>query len=236
MLSLFAGVIIGIALAIIPGPAALTSIKLGLGYSSRHGYLAGLGIAFVDFIYCLFAVFTTSAILHLFLSFSNNYPTIILLIQFLIVIALVGIGVLQLRGRINVGEQDIAGKGFRFLDKLSDRGPFFIGVGIALANAINPTFLPSLGYVTLHIQKFGIIESSTISHFLFSLGFGLGNLIWLSFLVKVFVAFKPRMSQNLINRIHKFAGLTLIGFGTFLGYRVLEISKLSELLRFVFAF
>lgn len=238
MLSIIPGLIIGIILALPPGPAALTAIKLGLNNSSRHGFLAGLGIAIMDFIYCLIAIFATNFVLDWASSFASHHPFITLTIQMLIILGIIYLGILHFKSANNKQPSNIIeGQQPRFsFDKLSQKGPFFIGVGIAFMNIANPTFLPSLGYVALNVQKFGFIEVSTISHILFSLGFGLGNLIWLLFLVHMFVSLKDRMSEQFITQVHKFAGLTLIGFGTFLGYRVLEVVKWGDILRFVFAF
>ncbi|MFN3306386.1 MAG: LysE family translocator [Candidatus Kapaibacteriota bacterium] len=235
MLSIVSGIVVGIMLALPPGPAALTAVKLGLSNSTRHGLLSGLGTAVMDFFYCLIAIFATSAIIDWASKFSHDYPYIVILIQLLIVLMVISLGISHIqtsKNFLNNGNPST----LPFIDKLSARGPFFVGVGIALTNIINPTFLPSLGYVAINIQHFGLIQSDAVSNFFFSLGFGLGNLIWLSFLVKTLVSLKDKMSEALLARIHKFAGLTLIGFGTFLGYRVLEVVKWSEIFRFVFAF
>ncbi|MCX7909845.1 MAG: LysE family transporter [Ignavibacteria bacterium] len=236
MLSIVPGIIVGILLALPPGPAALTAIKLGLSNSSRHGFLSGLGTAIMDFFYCLIAIFATSAIIEWASNFSHHYPVLVIFIQLLIVLMVISLGISHIKSSKKVVEEGADKSALPFIERLSARGPFFVGIGIALTNIINPTFLPSLGYVALNIQQFGLIEIGPISNFFFALGFGIGNLIWLIFLVKSFVSFKKRMSEAFLSKIHKFAGLTLIGFGTFLGYRVLEVVKWSEVLRFVFAF
>jgi len=235
MLSLIPGIIVGIILALPPGPAALTAIKLGLSNSSRHGFLSGLGTATMDFFYCLIAIFATSAIIDWANNFSEHYPFVVILVQLVIVLMVILLGISHIKSSRHGSNEDTSSK-CSFIERLSARGPFFIGVGIALTNVINPTFLPSLGYVAINVQQFGFIEPGAISNFFFAFGFGLGNLLWLSFLVKSFVTYKEKMSEEFIAKIHKFAGLTLIGFGTFLGYRVLEVVKWSEVLRFVFAF
>jgi threonine/homoserine/homoserine lactone efflux protein len=235
MFSLIPGIIIGIILALPPGPAALTAIKLGLSNSSRQGFLSGLGTAVMDFFYCLLAIFATSAIIEWAKNISEHYPLLVTFIQLIIVIMVISLGISHLKSSKKIPNDENT-PSFSFIERLSSRGPFFIGVGIALANVINPTFLPSLGYVALNVQQFGFIEVNAISHVFFAIGFGLGNLLWLILLVKTFVHFKSRMSTEFITKIHKFTGLTLIGFGTFLGYRVLEVVKWSEILRFVFAF
>jgi len=235
MLSILTGIIVGVVMALPPGPAALTAIKLGLSNSSRHGFLSGLGTAVMDFIYCFIAIVATSALIDWASNFSDKHPFITISVQMTFVVAIIYIGFLHLKStRVNTSEGD--NQKYSFIERLYERGPFFVGIGIALTNIVNPTFLPSLGYVAINVQKFGFVESGILSNFAFALGFGVGNFLWLMFLVKLFVSFKSRMSESFIARIHKFAGLTLIGFGTFLGYRVLELAKWSEIFRFVFAF
>lgn len=235
MLALIPGIIVGIILALPPGPAALTAIKLGLSNSSRHGFLSGLGTAVIDFFYCLIAILATSALINWATEFSDHHPLITISIQLVIVIMIIYIGILHLKAKKTAPNKNDEDK-FSFIERLYERGPFFVGVGIALTNIINPTFLPSLGYVALNVQKLGFVESTLLSNLAFALGFGIGNFLWLILLVKIFVSFKSYMPETFIQKIHKFAGLTLIGFGTFLGYRVLELAKWSEITRFIFAF
>lgn len=237
MLSIIPGVIVGIILALPPGPAALTAIKLGLSNSSRHGFLSGLGTALMDFLYCLIAIFATNLIIESASNFAVHHPFITLSIQLFLIICIIYIGILHFKSASNIQRNNLSEKSTRLsFEKFSEKGPFFIGIGIALTTIANPTFLPSLGYVAINIQKFGLIEINTISHIFFALGFGLGNLIWLVLLVHIFVSFKDKMSESFIAKVHKFAGLTLIGFGTFLGYRALEVVKWGEILRYIFAF
>ncbi|MGQ9819729.1 MAG: LysE family transporter [Candidatus Kapaibacteriales bacterium] len=235
MLSIIPGIIVGIILALPPGPAALTAIKLGLSNSWRHGFLSGFGTAVMDFIYCLIAIFATNLIIDWASKFSNHHPLISLAIQMLIIFSIIYLGLLHFKSAKLSQEEKFNNPSVKFsIDKLSVKGPFFVGIAIALTNIANPTFLPSLGYVAIHIQKFGFIEFNTISNIFFALGFGIGNLIWLVFLVHMFVSFKHKMSERFIAQVHKFTGLTLIGFGTFLGFRLLEVVKWSEIFRFVF--
>lgn len=235
MLSIIPGIIVGMILALPPGPAALTAIKLGLSNSWRHGFLSGFGTAIMDFIYCLLAIFATNLIIDWASRFTNHHPFIALAIQMLIVLSIIYLGLLHFKSAYLTTEKKYNNHSVKTtIDKLSEKGPFFVGIAIALTNIANPTFLPSLGYVAINIQKFGFIEFSTISQIFFALGFGIGNLIWLVFLVHMFVSFRHKMSERFIAQVHKFAGLTLIGLGTFLGYRLLEVVKWSELIRFVF--
>jgi putative LysE/RhtB family amino acid efflux pump len=238
ILSLLAGLIIGFVMAMPPGPVAVTAIKLGLEKGAKHGYQIGLGTSIIDFFYCMIAMFATSAVLALLGDFSDRYPLLTLFIQLSIVAGMMIYGFVTLKSKKNPLEEetDIKAKKLKFFDNLAHRGSFFLGIAVALANIANPTFLPSLAYVSLNVQKLGLIELTTIGNLSYALGFGFGNFLWIYFLIRLLTHYRSKFSDKFIIMIKKFAGYTLIGFGSILGYRVFEFTKWSEILRFVFAF
>lgn len=236
--ALIAGLIIGLILAMPPGPVAVTAIRLSLEKGLRHGILVGLGTAFMDFIYCLISIFATSAIIHLLNSFFDEFPLLMLIFQIAVVVAVILFGVVNLKqkDKTNNTEIELPGKKLGFLERLTNKGPFLLGIAVAMANVANPTFLPTLAYLTLAVQKTGLIEHTWYSSILFAIGFGAGNFVWIYAISRVIVHYRKRMSLNAIARIHQFAGLTLIGVGTVLGYRILTLTHWAEILRFAFAF
>ena len=70
----------------------------------------------------------------------------------------------------------------------------------------------------------------------FALGFGLGNFAWLTIIVKVLDYYKTRLSGHTLAKIHRFAGFTLIGFGTILSYHIYTVTKWPAIFRLIFAF
>lgn len=238
ILSLLAGLIIGFVMAMPPGPVAVTALKLGLEKGARHGYQIGLGTGIVDTFYCMIAMFATSAALSLLGDFTDKYPLITLLIQLSVVAGMMIYGYITLKSHKNPIELNDSSvpKKVKFFDNLAQRGSFFFGVAVALANIANPTFLPSLAYVSLNVQKLGLIELTTLGNVSYALGFGVGNFLWIYFLIRILTHYRSKLSDKFIVIIKKFAGYTLIGFGSILGFRVLEITKWSEVLRFVLAF
>ncbi|MCX7735547.1 MAG: LysE family transporter [Candidatus Kapabacteria bacterium] len=237
ILSLLAGLIIGFVMAMPPGPVAVTALKLGLEKGAKHGYQVGLGTGLIDFFYCMIAVFATSAALALLGDFTDKYPLLTLIIQLSVVAGMMIYGFITLKSHKNpiVDQTNNLPKKVKFFDKLAHRGSFFFGLAVALANIANPTFMPSLAYVSLNVQKLGLIELTTIGNISYALGFGVGNFLWIYFLIRILTHYRSKLSDKFIVIIKKFAGYTLIGFGSILGYRVLEITKWSEVLRFVFA-
>jgi threonine/homoserine/homoserine lactone efflux protein len=234
--ALIAGIIIGIVMGIPPGPVAVTVIKLGLNKGLKHSVSASLGTGVMDFFYCLISMFAASAIISLVNNFFKLYPIIVLIFQILVIVSVIIFGIIQFRikDKIINTDPEIISKRNKFLDNLSHKGPFLLGIAVALANVASPTFLPSIAYVTMNVHSFGIIENKAVNNVIFSLGFGFGNFLWLYVIIKAILHYRERMSPRFLARIHQFAGFTLIGFGTILGFRVLV--HWAEVLRFALAF
>ena len=88
----------------------------------------------------------------------------------------------------------------------------------------------------MNAEAFGFVQHDIVSKFVFAIGFGIGNFIWLYILTRVISHYKSKMSNLTLARIHGVAGYTLIGFGTILGWRVVTFTKWGEIVRLVFAF
>ena len=86
------------------------------------------------------------------------------------------------------------------------------------------------------MQKYVLPINSALNNFIFALAFGLGNFLWLYLISRILVHYQNKMSTQTLARIHQFAGITLIGFGTILGYRVITLTHWPEIIRFAFAF
>jgi len=234
-LSILFGFIVGVALALPPGPVGVTAIEIGLFQNKKAGFHLALGNAIMDFIYCLGVIFATTAAISTLSSFSKDYPAAYLVFQIGTISALFIIGFLNLKAKkrkIKKGDEATSG----YASKLGKKGPVFLGIAIALTNLANPTFLPSLAAVTIWVHEAGMTNGGAISNFLFALGFGLGNLFWVNFIATLTNKYKHKFSTNMIFRIKQAAGVTFIGFGTFLGFRLISLSKLPEMLRFILAF
>jgi threonine/homoserine/homoserine lactone efflux protein len=235
--SLLSGICIGILLAMPPGPVGITAIKLGLFNGQKSGTQLAFGNAIMDFLYSLLAIFATAAATQLINSLAHTYPLSSLVFQVLIVLTLLIYGFVSLTTQYKEIDYTNPDQKFEnnFLQSLKSRGPLLLGVAIALTNLANPTFIPTLAWITVQVHKYQIIQNSTMSNLIFALGFGLGNFLWIYTLVKVIVKYKERLSDKMLIRIRQFTGVTFIGFGTIMGYRLLTITKWSEIIRFIFA-
>lgn len=234
--ALFLGIIVGYVLAVPPGPVGMACIRTGL----REGWLAAmklaLGAGLFDVVYCLLAMVATSVVVDGLESLEQSSPLAPVIIQLSIVALMIVFGVIQMRERPSTPDQlQKARKPSTFVEWVKGHGPFFVGVGFALANLANPTFVPALAGMTTFIQKLGWFPNSFGSSVAFSVGFGLGNFLWLFTLVRLVLAFRHRMTPTFILRIQQVSGVTLIGFGTFYGLRIILLTKWPELLRLVFA-
>lgn len=229
--ALLSGIIVGFVLAMPPGPIAVAVMKSGLKDTFRKGIGIGIGAALMDIFYCLILMLTTSSIVGETAAFLSNNQLLVLFFQLACVVVMIGYGVLNLRVKRTPLAVEGENKRPSLVERISSKGPFFIGIGISLTNLANPTFLPSLGYMTLLMQQYGVVEHNSSDHILFSIGFGVGMFGWISLLLRMMIRYRDRMSPRFIEGLHRFAGLTFIGFGTYIGFRVFSVVKWPELLR-----
>ncbi|MFN5176305.1 MAG: LysE family translocator [Ignavibacteria bacterium] len=240
LFSLLIGIAVGFVLAIPPGPIGVSVIKIALNNDKKGGILIGIGASLMDVFYCLIAMLFTTAVFGSLQYFFDTYPFAMLLFQGFCVAAMFIFGLLQFKTpKYSSESSDMANNAAisplkRIMDRLKQGGPFFLGIAIALANIANPTFLPSLAYTCMFVQHSNMIAISSLDSILFSLGFGIGNFAWMYLLLRLLLHFKARFSAEFTLRIQRFAGLTMIGVGTYLGYRVILFTKWPEILRFIF--
>lgn len=238
ILSLLAGIVVGYVLAIPPGPVGVTVLKSAMRGDKKCGVSIAAGAGFMDIFFCLLAILATTALFETLQSFFADYPVAMVGFQAVVVLGTVGYGILQFRTPKSAADvpQPKQPRLSQLAIRLQQNGPFFLGVGIALTNIASPTFLPSLCYTTMSVQHFGLVSASILGGVLFAIGFGFGNFAWSYTLLRVILHFRSRFSPALTVRIHQFAGLTMIGVGTYLGYRVLLVTKWAELIRAALAF
>lgn len=228
-------------MAVPPGPVGVTAIKFGLDDKIRQGTLFATGTGALDGAFCSLAFAATHLLDILISGVDNANPILILAFQLFVVAAIIAFGALQLRKKsIPVKDEKtnkiIKRKESKIMHYLTHKGPFLLGVGIAITNIANPTFLPSLTILATYIHSLNIIERTPIANLGFAFGFGLGNFLWLYILVRLIAHYRNKMSDALLARIHKFAGITIIGLGAILGARVLILAKWSEIFRLLVVF
>ena len=207
------GAIIGFVLAMPPGPIAMSVIKIGLDKGRKEAFQMSIGTAIMDMFYCTLAVFTATAIDSTITEFFLHNPILLLFFQISVILGFIIFGIYQFKKQqvkqINRSSSNHIPK---FIDNLTKRGPFLLGIALALTNIANPTFLPSLTIISAWTHKFNLFDITLWHNLIFSVGFGLGNFSWLYLLAFIVMKNKHRLSDLTIARIRQFAGLTFIGF------------------------
>ena len=234
IVALLAGILVGYVLAIPPGPIGMAALRTGLRDGWRQSIKLALGAGLFDVLYCALAMWASSAVVDFLRSLEGGNPLVTLGIQLLVVGVMVGFGVSQVREHPFKRDPAVkSARGEAILSRVSSNGPFFVGVGFAVANLANPTFVPAVMAMTTFIQKMDIFEQSFVNAMLFSIGFGAGNMGWLMTLVKLVLAFRERMTPKFVHRIQQVTGVTLIGFGAFYLYSILSKTEWSEISKMI---
>lgn len=236
--ALLTGLALGYILAIPPGPVGVTAMKLSLNHGKKPGTYLALGNGVVDFFFCIIAIFTAKGLLGLMENFSADHPFIMLLIQLAIVAGIFVLGIINIKykGSLSEAPDENRSKLGKLFRDISHRGPFLLGIAIAMTNIPNPTYFPSLIATTAFGLETGFFEHGIINNLVFAFGFGIGNFLWLYTIVGIIVRFKHKFSDNTIQRIHKFAGFTLIGFSTILGINILRLTEWQVIFRLLAIF
>jgi threonine/homoserine/homoserine lactone efflux protein len=233
------GALIGFILAMPPGPIAMANIRLGLEKSRRDCAEFAIGTATMDMFYCVIAIFAASAI-HIAVSdYFDANPFISLSFQFLIVAGLIYFGFRQFRSNnTDTKKENCESKAesSTFIQNLKKKGPLFLGVALALTNLANPTFVPSLTIMSAWVHKIGLFPNAFNENILFAIGFGIGNFLWLHILAWIVIRNRHKLSNTTIMRIRQFAGVTFIGFGGFIGYRLVMFTNWAQIFKFAVAF
>ncbi|MCS7169187.1 MAG: LysE family translocator, partial [Candidatus Kapabacteria bacterium] len=190
------------------------------------------GAAAMDALLCFLALIATGA-LGVTLGFIGAHPLLSLLIQLSCVGILVSFGIAQLRKRWYTRQQHpVLTEPPGIVRSLQRRGHFFLGLGMAAMNVVNPTFPSSLAYIGIVAHEFRIVSTNHLASIItFAVGFGFGNLCWLAVLAHGIHRFRHRLSTEALERLYRLVGVALIGVGTMLGIRVVTATRWHELLR-----
>ncbi|MCX6139393.1 MAG: LysE family transporter [Candidatus Kapabacteria bacterium] len=224
IVALLIGIVVGFVLAIPPGPIGMASVRVGLRDGWRQAFKLSVGAGLFDLIYCSLAMWASSGVVNVLHALEADNPMVTLGIQFIVAAVMIGFGITQIRESPVIKEGvDKHHRGEAIINRVSSNGPFFVGIGFALANLANPTFIPTVVAMTTFVQKVGFFEQDLSNAIAFSLGFGIGNALWLTTLVRLVLAFRGRMTPTFMHRIEQFTGVTLVGFGLYYAIRLLAV-------------
>lgn len=222
LVALIFGCIVGYILAIPPGPIGMAALRTSMREGWRAAAKLAFGAGLLDVLYCAAAMLASAAITDLFTNGIGPNPLVGLLLQLLIVALMIGFGIAQLRrGPMSPDVPVKPGKATgTLMERLRTHGPFFIGIGYALANLANPTFGPTLVAMATSIHNTNFFQEGTLNDLTFSLGFGVGNVLWLLTLVRLVMRYQHRMTPTFVLRIQQASGGMLILFGVAIGGRI----------------
>ena len=224
ILSIFTGILTGLIMALPPGPAASTLIKLNLTHYKKHILQYLSSVAFLDVFYCLIAMLAASQLLSAFKYLEQKYPFIVIIFQSMVVLFLVVFGIKNLSdaNKINQFNPDEPIKvKKKLISWVNLKHPLLLGIAMSITSLASPSFFPSLIFICGFEQGLKFVDINPLSKILFSIGFGMGTFSWLIFLSKLVHTNKHRFNFKIIKNINIFVSFSLIFFGLLLALKII---------------
>ncbi len=222
VLALIIGLVVGFGMSIPPGPISVAVIRQGIQGNMRAGLQIGFGATLMDLIYAFAAASASSAIIVNLAKFINGHAWLELAFQVVCIILLVVLG----KKYITATTEDLQEstdeelKQESKVQKLGFTSPYMLGILMGVMNLANPSFLPSLIFVSGFVQAKGWIASSAGHNALYAIGFGAGVFIWFTILLRLIIRLRDRLPATYFTYIFKFAGGAFFLFAVILAVRV----------------
>ena len=219
MSAIIVGIIAGFLVSAGVGPINIMAMSKSVREFFLHGLMIGLGAAIMDMVY--------AGIASLGLSSIFDYPIVKLIFQFLGIPLLFYLGVKSFHyipPKVNGNNNNF--KNVKYHNSI------LIGISLYLAN---PTFLPLwVGIVgIIHSRMF--MENTFNDNIVFAIGVLLGTVLWFYVLLKFFLRWQIFSHPKTIKKISQISGVFLLGFGVFMGYKlIVDIINQSAYLKGIF--
>jgi L-lysine exporter family protein LysE/ArgO len=217
MSAIFIGIISGFLVSAGVGPINITAMSKAIRESFLHGLMVGIGAAFLDMIY--------AGIASLGLSSIFDYPIVKLIFQLIGIPLLFYLGIKSLHYKAPVlnGAPVKNGK---------YHNSILVGMSIYLAN---PTFLPLWVGIVGIIHTRALMGNTFAENIIFAGGVAVGTVLWFYVLLKFLQKWQIFSKPKVIKGISQFSGVALIGFGIYMGYKlILDILSHSDYLKGLF--
>lgn len=214
-------------LTLTPGPIAVVVIRQGVIGNNRRGLLIASGAACMDVLYALIASFASSAIILSVKDFINHNDWILAIIQILCILSLLIMGIKYLSKRKLLEENETNKR--VYIKNPKATSAFIGGIVMSVINIASPTFLPSLIALSGYLQTTSIVNHSSISNLLYSIGFGLGVFLWLSFLLAIIKKYHSKIPITMMSNIYKIAGYSFLIFAMILTFKIIGFDELIGL-------
>jgi threonine/homoserine/homoserine lactone efflux protein len=231
-MALLLGFILGYVLAIPPGPLGLAAIRYGTRNTLASVIALAAGAGILDVLYSLAAMWASGGLLSALVSptITGSSPGLMTIARLIIAGAMMAAGAVLLRRPARTEPEASEGGAPQWTQRLGLAPallPFLVGIGFALTNIANPTFLPSLVVMSSMIRSAGMLGATTSEVLIFSIGFGLGNALWLVTLGMLVQRFRERISGSVLWRLRSVMGYALIGAGLLYVVRIVFFSQTS---------
>lgn len=224
ILSLISGIMTGLVMAMPPGPATSTLIKLNLTHYKKHILTYASGVALLDIFYCLIAMLASSQLLTAFKFLDRKYPFSILIFQSIIVLFLIIFGLKNLRDTDKIvrfdPDEPIKVKK-KLIPWINLKHPLLLSFAMSLSSLASPSFFPFLIFICGFEQGLKFVDIHPLSKIIFSIGFGTGTFLWLLLLSKLIHSNKEKFNYKIIKNLNIFLSFSLIFFGLLMAVKII---------------
>jgi threonine/homoserine/homoserine lactone efflux protein len=210
--AVFLGALLGFLVNIPLGPINAAAITHALRERLSRGMAIGIGAAVMDTIYCAAAMFGVS------LASDSIIINVVLQLAAFALMIFTGLSSFRKVETVDDLERREREAEERVQKRFGVKGPFLMGVLMYLAY---PPFLPMWLFISGFLQKHGFLVGTPINYVAFSFGVGGGTALWFYGLLSFLIRRREHFSNRLLNTIHRIAGIALLVFSTYLGYRIL---------------
>src|SRR5262249_55976305 len=202
--ALLGGLGLGFVLAIPPGPIAIAILRQALAGQARAGVTMALGAAAMDMVSACIAGWASSALVASFRRTVQDHAWGLLAMQGGGIIVLVGGGLRYLL----TPAREVAAQARQEAQARtrSATSPALLGVLLALAALANPTFLPTVLFLTGVVQAQGWVGHDVAAPVVYALGFGTGSALWFVLLLRTVTPLRARLSPQVLPRLSRVAG------------------------------
>jgi arginine exporter protein ArgO len=111
----------------------------------------------------------------------------------------------------------------------SAASPTLLGVLLALAALTNPTFLPTLLFLTSVVQARGWVGTDVGAPVVYALGFGTGSALWFVLLLRMLTPLRARLSPQVLPRLARVAGGAMLLCAGILTYHLVTATPWTRL-------
>ena len=225
--ALLVGLGLGFVVAIPPGPIAIAILRQALAGQARAGVTMALGASAMDMVSACIAGWASSALVASLQRTVQDHAWGLLAMQGGGIIVLVGCGLRYLW----TPAREVAAQARQEAQARtrSAASPALLGVLLALAALANPTFLPTVLFLTGVVQARGWVGHDVGAPVVYALGFGTGSALWFVLLLRTVTPLRARLSPQVLPRVSRVAGGAMLLCAGLLTYHLVTATPWARL-------